>query len=326
MFCNTENELSNSEVQRQPPVVKGQSQTCNDYSIVIIFLGKRVYSRCLRVCPVRGCSSKPQRKLSQHMTYKHPHLTHQQRQAYLRMATRSDPPRIKKAKVPAGQTTLLQVLPSRTETTGGQCSSEPEHDEQENVQSDRDEPVMDEGDSLLEGTRHWPRYDINHPMFYRFQNYLTGIDGGQRSEKTAREITIDISKYLRYACGQECPNPNWSRLTDRDQLIGYTEKLKRAKVGPEGQLSKLDALAAALKFLKVHVLADERHPLYPKVTHTENVLAGWKTSLRNAKRKLRKSQLQKLSSESLSLDEVTALLNSKAIWTHFDQTCLQAER
>lgn len=44
--------------------------------------------------------------------------------------------------------------------------------------------------------------------------------------------------------------------------MGYIEKVKRAKVSPEGQLSKLDALCAGLRFLKVYmyVIANESHP------------------------------------------------------------------
>ena len=60
------------------------------------------------------------------------------------------------------------------------------------------------------------------------------IDGGMRSEKTAKEMSIDIAKFLRYACGSTCLTPDWTRLTDRDQLIGYLQNLDRAKGGPDG--------------------------------------------------------------------------------------------
>ena len=113
-------------------------------------------------------------------------------------------------------------------------------------------------------------------------------------------MCVDVSKYLRYACGADCLSPNWSRINDRDQLTGYVEKLKRCKVGPEGQLSKLDVC--------VYVLADDKHPLHSQVTQTEAALVGWKATLRKDKRRLRKSRLQTLSSESLSLGEVSGLL------------------
>ena len=33
--------------------------------------------------------------------------------------------------------------------------------------------------------------------------------------------------------------PEWDCLTDRDQVLGYVEKLKRCSVGVEGRLVKL---------------------------------------------------------------------------------------
>lgn len=77
------------------------------------------------------------------------------------------------------------------------------------------------------GTCHFPQYDVKQPIFYHFETYLPAIDGEERSQKTAREMSVDVSKYLRYACG---PSPDWSRLTDHDQLIGFVEKLKREEV------------------------------------------------------------------------------------------------
>ena len=176
-----------------------------------------------------------------------------------------------------------------------------------------------------EGTRLFPRYDIGLPMFVAFVRHLEGIDGGQRSAKTAKEIAVDVSKYLCYACGPDCLTPDWRRLTDRDQLLGYTEKLKRAKVGPEGLLAKLDALLAALKYVKVHIIEDTNDPVYGKVLRMEDVIGGWKATLRKSKRKLRKSRLQQLSSELLSLDEVSALLKCDRVWADFHSTCSEVK-
>jgi hypothetical protein len=97
------------------------------------------------------------------------------------------------------------------------------------------------------------------------------IDGGEKKEKSSWDISIDVSKYLRYACGSLASKPDWSRLVDRDQLVGYTEKLKRAKVGPEGRLAKLDYFQAAIRFLKYHVV-DENHPLHCKLTLADSTL------------------------------------------------------
>ena len=173
------------------------------------------------------------------------------------------------------------------------------------------------------GTRYFPRFDVGDPTFVRFERYLCGIDGGSRSEKLARKMKMDVSKFLRYACGPS--GANWERLLDRDQLAGYVEKLKRASVGPEGQLSKLDALCAALRFVKVVVIRDAYNPMYAQATGTIELISVWKTTLRRQKSILREKRLSELSSETLSRAEITSLLDCNPLWVHFDETCKAAE-
>ena len=85
----------------------------------------------------------------------------------------------------------------------------------------------------------------------------------------------------------------------------------------------MDALSAALTFLKVQVIAVERHHLHLKVPH---MVSGWKTMLCKEKRKLRKLRLERLSAEDLSLSEVSAMLECKLLWTYFNETCIDVER
>jgi hypothetical protein len=296
--------------------------------------------RYTRVCPVPGCRSKPQKKLSQHLKYKHPGLPSNVRKHYLKVAQRVEKP---KSKVDGKQPTLVQVLSSSkdclqdTEAEVGDESRVAEMDDENLVVEEVDDESRmvneDEADEYLEvsadenacGTRLFPRFDVENPVFYRFEQYLMSIDGGEKNEKSSREISIDVSKYLRYACGSSAPKPDWSRLVDRDQLLGYTEKLKRAKVGPEGRLAKLDYFQAAIRFLKYHVV-DENHPLHRKLTLADGMLSEWKKTLRREKRRLRKVRLEKLSAEQLSLDETTALLDHKPLWKDFNNTWVRCDR
>ena len=34
-------------------------------------------------------------------------------------------------------------------------------------------------DVFSSGTRHFPTFDVEHPIFYRFERYLIGVDGGR---------------------------------------------------------------------------------------------------------------------------------------------------
>ena len=213
--------------------------------------------RYTRVCPVPGCRSKPQKKLSQHLKYKHLGLPSNVRKHYLKVAQRVEKP---KSKEDGKQPTLVQVLSSSkdclqdTEAEVGDESRIAEMDDENLVVEEvNDESCMvneDEADEYLEvsadenacGTRLFPRFDVENPVFSRFEQYLMSIDGGEKSEKSSREISIDVSKYLRYACGSSASKPDWSRLVDRDQLVGYTEKLKRAQGWSRGKACKVGLL------------------------------------------------------------------------------------
>lgn len=71
--------------------------------------------------------------------------------------------------------------------------------------------------------------------------------------------------------------------------MSYLEKLKRSSVGPEGQLSKLNAFSAALRFVKVEILSGKYvSGLHSQATHMLEVISGWKGTLRKEKQKLHK--------------------------------------
>lgn len=294
-------------------IVSFQNQGVLNYTLC--FLGivrvpakrkEKVDKHFRKLCPIAGCPSRPQKKLSQHLDYKHPELVSRKKH-FLKMAKRIPYVRQSTPKTDQRQPTLKQVLGS------GRHNLSPD---EESGESD----VMTQ--ALTEGTRHFPHFDMKHPSFV---HYLTGLDGGSRSEKTATEMAVDVSKYLMYACGSSCPHPGWERLTDRDQLTGFMEKLKRSSVGPEGQLAKLDAVVCTLRFLKVVVLRGESSsPLFQQACHMSEVLSGWKVTLRRDKRKLRIKRLEELSCQDLSLDEVNALLDNAQMWKTFDTTCMRA--
>ena len=227
-----------------------------------------------------------------------------------------------------GQRTLDEMLGTEGKSAGSDLESECELESSVDVNEPAEgESSVDVNEPAEGGTRYFARYPLEHPSLQQFRRFLTSVDGGGCSEKTALEMAVDISKFLRYACVSSLPSPDWARLTDRDQLVGYFEKLRRVKVGPEGQLAKLDGVCMALKYLKVVIVGDKLDsPLHQSATHMEEILAGWKGTIRKEKRKLRKKRLQQLSSEDLSLSEVSLLLEYKRIWRQFDEACTQALR
>ena len=64
------------------------------------------------------------------------------------------------------------------------------------------------------------------------------------------------------------------------------EKLKRAGVGPEKQLGKLDAVTNALKYYKTQLLKNATSPEQAKADLILTAVQGWKTTFRNDRRKV----------------------------------------
>ena len=60
-------------------------------------------------------------------------------------------------------------------------------------------------------------------------------------KKVASEIVVDVSKFLRFACG-------WFQLGKA--AGGLCREAKRVSIGPKGQLAKLDALCCALRSMQ----------------------------------------------------------------------------
>ena len=122
------------------------------------------------------------------------------------------------------QRTLQQVLDRSASLDSTLGESAPEVEEEVVEEEEQEEAVGEKG------TRNYPCCDVNHPTFVHFHYYLTSIDGGAR-----RTMLVDVGKFLKYAGGPSASDPGWDRLTDRDQLVGFLDKLKRYSVGPEGQ-------------------------------------------------------------------------------------------
>ena len=142
--------------------------------------------------------------------------------------------------------------------------------------------------------------------------YLQNIDGNQRSAKVAREITTDVSKFLKFTCGQ-APLPNWERLLDRDIIIAYINKCKRFKIEADGWISKLDALDAGLTFLRRTLCKDDPdNAIFKRAMQMSDTIKGWKT-------KRRMKRMEELSSSKLTLDEVDDVIQSEAMWRDFNE-------
>ena len=112
-------------------------------------------------------SRKPQRTLSQHLRYKHPHLSMNQRSLYLRIARRVDETR-RRVVVRRGQPTLDEILATVPPSYHNESEDEANVDEPGSVVGCGDAGSVTGGgyggdnDMQHEGTCHFPRYSLEH--------------------------------------------------------------------------------------------------------------------------------------------------------------------
>ncbi len=127
-------------------------------------------------------------------------------------------------------------------------------------------------------------------------------------------MVTDVSKYLRFCAGPVAEEPDFKHFVNRELLLAYLEKVKRAGLKVGGRLAKLDTFEAALRFIK----------MYKQALHISEVLKQWKGTWRPDKH----VRMQKQSQEELGLEDVTSLIECPEMWPVFlkrtkeAQTCL----
>ena len=98
-----------------------------------------------------------------------------------------------------GQSTLEQVL----QLASRDVNEEEKVDQTANVNGEEavDLPGTSTEPIQRGSTRHYPRFDVDtDDQFIDLRKWLQSVDGRARSEKVAKEIATDVSKYLKFAC------------------------------------------------------------------------------------------------------------------------------
>ena len=251
-----------------------------------------------KICPISGRKSKPQVKLSNHFVNAHKNLTRKECAKHIGEAKKIS--RYEKNRVVLrtwkGQLTLEQVIHPPTPVSS-------------------EEGEVEREDSGI-GTRSFPCYSRSETTLVSFDAFLQNIDGNQGSAKVAWEIATDVSKFLKFACGQAALR----NLLDRDIIIAYIDKCKHFKVEADGWILKLDALDAGLTFLRRSLCKDDPdNTIFKCAMLMSDTIKGWKCMLRKEKTKRRMKRMEELCSSKLSLDEVDDVIQSEAMWKDFNE-------
>ena len=175
------------------------------------------------------------------------------------------------------------------------------------------------GGQSQRGTRSYPHYCLDaNPSLEDFRLHLQGLDGGRKSERDARQVAMDVAKYLYFANSHEI---NWGTLVDLEAIKAYIRELKNNGVGVEGQLTKLDRFSMALAFTKLH----SNQLSWPVIDHANDRLKTWRQSLRKARPLLQFERDEHHAEEELDVS-VLDDLNSDELLAELDEVTRKAER
>ena len=132
-------------------------------------------------CPIKGCTStKPIKKLTNHLTTVHGIMDGARRRELAARAREAGPAAPGTRKVSITITEAFQRQEAREKSRSSFLLVP--------------DVVVKKG-----STKHYPRFNIDKdPLLLRLVENLQSFDGGKRSEREAREMASDISKYLAF--------------------------------------------------------------------------------------------------------------------------------
>ena len=90
-------------------------------------------------------------------------------------------------------------------------------------------------------------------LFKYLYRFLQSVEGGSKNAKAAEQEAVDLAKFLHLADKSCCDITNVRRMAN---VVRYLNKLRESKVGPSGQITKLNTLSNALKMLMSTVPED----------------------------------------------------------------------
>ena len=187
-------------------------------------------------CPLQGCrSSRPIKKLSNHLKDVHGIMDSHRRQQLLADAK-------KLGKPDEGRNIDITIKESFRRATAST--------------STLTRPAI----SAKKGsTKHYKRFNIDEePLIGEFMKNLASFDGGKRSLPEVRQIASDVSKFLAYACSTKC---TWECYRNIQSIKNYVQRLQDDRIGSDGMTTKLDRLKTGLQYAcregKIHLSSDE---------------------------------------------------------------------
>ena len=148
-------------------------------------------------------------------------------------------------------------------------------------------------------------------MFKDFSVWLMSPDGKLRSDTTAREICIDVSKCLKYLHPKSM---TFDCLLDTNGTRKFLDICSQSGVQADGLITKADRLITALTYLRSEADVKKR----AKIDDAMERISSWKRVWRKSKGKTRLIRLAE-SMEACPHPDVNAIKDCSDLWSDVDR-------
>lgn len=127
----------------------------------------------------------------------------------------------------------------------------------------------------------------------------------------AESIISDVSKMMYFFSSKDI---NWDGFLEPRNIANYPSVVKKNGVGCEGQLTKLERVGDALKYMRV-CLPPSDIPRHTQLSKVESLLNGWKVGLRKEKKKRDVLRLEDFSNSKFSLTDIKKVIDNEECGT-----------
>ena len=155
-----------------------------------------------------------------------------------------------------------------------------------------------------------------------FKQWLMYAEGKLRSENTAKEICVDISKCLRFHHNTF----SWDGLLNTSTTMKYMNVCEKAGVQADGLITKCDRVVTALTYMRMELTRPDDHKRRSSIDAAIERVGGWKRVWRQSKGKGREVKLAQSMESVPDLTTTTAILGCKGMWDDIHAICRALEK
>ena len=161
-------------------------------------------------------------------------------------------------------------------------------------------------------TTNFPKFPLS--LLQPLYNWLKTVEGKERTDTTAKEICVDVSKCLRYHHHQF----SWDYLLDCSKTRDYLEVCKKAGVQADGLVTKCDRILTCLQFMKFDMTGAGDTVKRAAIDAAMERITTWKKHWRKEKGKARELEMVSMSVEVPDVCKATEIIRLAEVWETFD--------